>query len=99
MVPTLMPGDTVLATVGETVYVGDIAIVRWNNPFHKTSETSVAASEFLLIKRVSHIFEDGAVYLLSDNSADSSVRDSRHFGALSVDQIIGRVTSRLAVAT
>ncbi|MEM9805377.1 MAG: S24/S26 family peptidase [Cyanobacteria bacterium P01_D01_bin.56] len=99
MVPTLMPGDTVLAEIGKTVHVGDIAIVRWKNPSDETSATSVSASEFLLIKRVNHIFDDGALYLISDNLVDFSVRDSRHFGSLSVDKIVGRVTSRLAAAT
>ena len=87
MVPTLMPGDTVLASVDGLVPVGDVAIAT--HPTH---------SELLLIKRVQATFYDGGVYLISDNTEEFTVRDSRHFGVLPKDHIIGRVTSRLASA-
>ena len=85
MVPTLMPGDTVLASMNMVVRGGDIAIAS-----HPT-KTNV-----LLIKRVQEIFCDGGVYLISDNAKESNARDSRHFGVIQMDQILGRVTSRLA---
>ncbi len=99
MVPTLMPGDTVLAEMGSVVEVGDIAIARWNDRFAARSNSLASPAEFLLIKRVSDIFHDGSVYLISDNANDPNVRDSRHFGVMAADQILGRVTSRLAAAS
>lgn len=82
--PTLMPGDTVLANMGVSIQVGDIAIATSYSP------------NLLLIKRVSTIFHDGGVYLISDNTDGLGVRDSRHFGIVPACHIIGRVTSRLA---
>lgn len=87
MVPTLMPGDTILAAMGSVGQVGDVAIAP-----HPTRP------DFLLIKRIEKISPDGGVYLISDNAEDPSVRDSRHFGAIAADHILGRVTSRLAAA-
>ena len=87
MVPTLMPGDTVLAAMGPVGQVGDIAIAP-----HPTRPN------FLLIKRIQAIFPDGGVYLISDNTQDPSVRDSRHFGVIAASHMLGRVTSRLAAA-
>ncbi len=85
MVPTLMPGDTVLAEMGTAVQVGEIVILY-------------GPAGLLMVKRVSEIFYDGDVYVLSDNTSDPSARDSRHFGVIALDQIMGRVTSRLALA-
>ena len=104
MVPTLMPGDTVLAELGSAVHVGDLALVRWGDaqtvsgaseqlPSHAVHTSS---SAILLVKRVSEIFYDGAAYLISDNVNEPNALDSRHFGAIEASQIIGRVTSRLA---
>lgn len=87
MVPTLRPGDTVLVEMGPGVQVGDVAIA-----------THPIQSNMLLIKRVQDIFYDGGVYLISDNTEEPNVRDSRHFGVISASYIIGRVTSRLAMA-
>lgn len=89
MVPTLMPGDTVLAEMGVGVQVGDIAIAL---------PPTATSSELLLIKRVGEIFYDGGIYVISDNTEEPGVRDSRHFGVISTHRILGRVTSRLASA-
>lgn len=107
MIPTLMPGDTVLAEMGAAVEVGDIAVVRWsrsesNSPVlgseQSASRDAIASntSPLLLVKRVSEIFYDGGVYLISDNAHEPNARDSRHFGVIAANQIVGRVTSRLA---
>ncbi len=106
MVPTLMPGDMVLAEVGGSLGVGDIAVVRWGrsiNPQGLLSDQlanrdaiASGASSLLLVKRVSEIFYDGGVYLISDNAHEPNARDSRHFGVIEADRVIGRVTSRLA---
>ncbi|MEO0349082.1 MAG: S24/S26 family peptidase [Cyanobacteria bacterium P01_A01_bin.15] len=93
MVPTLMPGDTVLAAMGSPIRLGDIAIAVSPIP----SDTA-SAPEQLIVKRVHKIFYDGGVYLISDNVIEPSVRDSRHFGVLAASRIIGRITSRLAAA-
>lgn len=87
MMPTLMSGDTVLADMGAMAQLGDIAIA-----------THPVQPNMLLIKRVQEIFYDGGVYLISDNTHEPSVRDSRHFGVVTASRIIGRVTSRLAAA-
>ena len=96
MMPTLKPGDTVLAKMGELVQVGDIAIVEI-----PTSEVTAnsSGSSLLVIKRVHKVFHDGSVFLVSDNAKEPTVRDSRHFGAISANQVVGRVTSRLATAS
>ena len=88
MLPTLAPGDTVLANLAAAVQVGDIAIARYPTQ-----------PNLLLIKRVKEIFYDGGVYLISDNTHEPSACDSRHFGVVAENQIIGCVTSRLASAS
>lgn len=95
MAPTLMPGDTVLAEMGTVVQIGDIAILRWSDV--SGSEPLSLTSGRLLVKRVSDIFYDGGVYVISDNLDESSARDSRHFGVIPSTQVLGRVTSRLAM--
>lgn len=87
MLPTLMPGDTVLVAMGAPVKVGDIAIA-----------VHPAKPDTLIIKRVQETFFDGGVYLISDNAKEPSARDSRHFGVFAREQIVGHVTSRLASA-
>lgn len=99
MVPTLMPGDVVLADMGAEVQAGDIAIVRWPGAKNSEPEYLHLSPDLLLIKRVDNIFYDGGAYLISDNVNEPSARDSRHFGVVSANQIVGRVTSRLATTT
>lgn len=97
MVPTLMPGDTILAEMGVGAQVGDIAIAL--PPTARSVDPSAAPStapDLLLVKRVSEIFYDGGVYVISDNTEEPGVRDSRHFGIIPAHHILGRVTSRLA---
>ncbi|MEL6230969.1 MAG: S24/S26 family peptidase [Cyanobacteria bacterium J06627_3] len=105
MVPTLMPGDTILAEMGVAVQIGDVAILRWrdvtNGPefgWFASSKAVSTPSDMLMIKRVSEIFYGEGVYLISDNAHEPSARDSRHFGVVEADKIIGRATSRLATA-
>lgn len=105
MVPTLMPGDTILAEMGVAVQIGDVAILRWRGEINDpecgrfaSSKVVNMPSDMLMIKRVSEIFYGGSVYLISDNTHEPSARDSRHFGVVEADKIIGRATSRLATA-
>ena len=101
MVPTLMPGDTVLAEMEASIDVGDIVVVCWHavGPSEPLASQSLPASQdssLLLVKRVSEIFYDGGVYLISDNAHEPNTRDSRHFGVIAANHILGRVTCRLA---
>lgn len=85
MLPLLKEGDEVLvdqrAYQTATPAVGEVVVV-WHPQ----------RPAFKLIKRVSAIHPDGACFLLGDNPAESS--DSRQFGLISAENIIGRVTSR-----
>ncbi len=87
MLPTLRPGDQVFvdcrAYDRASPKVGDL-VVAWD-PREKGRG---------LVKRVSNTFGSGKKFsLLGDNPDEST--DSRHFGAIGLDQILGKVTSRL----
>lgn len=81
MYPVLKNGDRVIVCSGRQVAVGDIVLAR--HPFKSSVQ---------LIKRVAEINDDGRYFLMGDNPIESS--DSRSFGTLASDSIIGRVTSR-----
>ena len=89
MLPTLQPEEDVLVV-----------------PIHKTTHSSVGISpgdivvclhplkpHIRMVKRVSETFYDGSCYVLSDNAAEGT--DSRSFGVVGPELVIGRVTSRL----
>ena len=86
MIPILKPGEEIL--VDPRAYgkllpkVGDIVVAR--HPYKKTMQ---------LVKRVTLIREDGNCFLRGDNSSEGT--DSRSFGTVPLQQILGRVTSRL----
>ena len=90
MSPTLSPGDQVFwdpkAYANVLPQVGEIVVAR--DP--RTPERP-------LVKRVTAIAPDKkgktAVVLQGDNPNEST--DSRHFGAVDISQILGKVTSRL----
>jgi nickel-type superoxide dismutase maturation protease len=85
MAPLLQPGDEVL--VDPRAYkqvvprVGDVVVSR--HPYRV---------DVRLVKRITAIFEDGRCLLAGDNPSDST--DSRSFGAVAPQQILGRVISR-----
>ena len=85
MAPLLQPGDEVL--VDPRAYkraaprVGDIVVSR--HPYRV---------DVRLVKRVTAILEDDRSFLEGDNPSDST--DSRSFGAVAPQQILGRVISR-----
>jgi len=87
MAPLLRPGDEVL--VDMRAYrqmrpcLGDIVVAR--HPYR---------SDLLLIKRVAQVLENGSCTLEGDNPTEST--DSRAFGSLPPECILGRVTSRFA---
>lgn len=82
MSPTLNEGDAVLIKPNAKPRVGDIILAR--HPY----KTSVK-----IVKRVSEILPDGALILIGDNPVEST--DSRSFGSISRDHIIGRVVCRI----
>ena len=85
MTPLLQPGDEVI--VDPCAYkqtaprVGDIVVSR--HPYRV---------DVRLVKRVTAVLEDGRCLLEGDNPSDST--DSRSFGAVVPQQILGRVISR-----
>ncbi len=87
MVPLLEPGDEVL--VDTRAYrktpprPGDIVVAR--HPYR---------TDLLLIKRVAQVLDNGYCALKGDNPSEST--DSRTFGSLPPERILGRVTSRFA---
>ena len=52
-----------------------------------------ARSDIKIVKRVMNITEDGRLFLVGDNPAETT--DSRDFGHVPIDEILGKVTSRL----
>jgi nickel-type superoxide dismutase maturation protease len=80
MLPTFKNGDEVLVSMTKSFSVGDVAYAR--HPFK---------SSVKIIKRIDKIEDDGSVFLVGDNLADSS--DSRTFGAIPKENIIGKITS------
>lgn len=82
MLPTLAHGDKVLVRSTVSVAVGDLVLA--NHPYR---------SNVKVVKRVDSITEDGRLTLLGDNPAESS--DSRVFGTVSIESIVGKVVSKL----
>lgn len=82
MSPTLSSGDAVLIDPNAEAKIGDMVLV--NHPY-KTSVT--------ILKRVSEIGANGNLMLTGDNPAEST--DSRTFGAVSIECLIGKVVCRL----
>ena len=84
MVPELRDGDEVLvdprAYLRGKAAVGDVVLV---------SHPTQAATR--IIKRVSAVVAEGLI-LLGDNPDEST--DSRHFGPVSVDRVLGQVIAR-----
>ncbi|MDJ0688303.1 MAG: nickel-type superoxide dismutase maturation protease [Xenococcaceae cyanobacterium MO_188.B32] len=87
MTPLLQPGEEILVDLN-----------AYQKAFPRVGEIVVAAhpyySELHIIKRVMSVAENGSCFLQGDNLAESS--DSRSFGIVAIDKILGRVTSRFA---
>lgn len=86
MEPTLRAGDLVLvdprAYRSALPQDGDIVVVRHPHDPH-----------LWIIKRVQFLDEAGRCYLVSDNATHPESRDSRSFGFVAVENILGRVAS------
>lgn len=85
MAPTLNEGDVVFvdtsAYANATPRDGDIVVA--NHP----QEIGLQ-----IIKRIEFI-DDGGAYLKSDNTTDPGASDSRRFGLVPLENIIGKVTA------
>ncbi|MEM6754974.1 MAG: nickel-type superoxide dismutase maturation protease [Cyanobacteria bacterium P01_C01_bin.38] len=84
MLPKLQPGEEILfnpkAYRQKLPEVGDIVVAR--HPYQTKQ----------IIKRVAVVLEDGSCFLTGDNT-DSST-DSRSFGFIPPNKILGKVTSK-----
>ena len=85
MEPTLSEGDVVFvdteAYAQSTPQDGDIVVA-----------THPEQQGFQIIKRV-EFTDEGGVYLVSDNTTDDRATDSRRFGLVPYELIIGKVTA------
>lgn len=85
MLPLLQPGETILidpkAYRHTSPCPGDIVVAQ--HPYR---------SNLRMVKRVVAEVENGRCLLAGDNPAEST--DSRSFGPVDIEQILGRVTSR-----
>lgn len=81
MLPTLKDGDVVLFKTGKGPKIGDIVLAR--HPYKTTK----------IVKRLTVLDENGRATLAGDNPTEST--DSRTFGSVSLEYIVGTATSRL----
>ncbi|MDJ0714586.1 MAG: nickel-type superoxide dismutase maturation protease [Prochloraceae cyanobacterium] len=85
MAPLLKPGDELLVDPNayrqKLPFPGDIVVAK--HPYR---------SDLLLVKRVASVLKDGNCFLIGNNSSEST--DSRSFGSVSPEHIIGRVCCR-----
>ena len=84
MLPELQPGEEILfnpkAYRQKLPKVGDIVVAR--HPYQAKK----------IIKRVAVVLEDGSCFLTGDNTSSST--DSRSFGFIPPNKILGKVTTK-----
>ncbi len=85
MLPLLQPGEEILVNLSayqkSFPEVGDIVVANHPN-----------RPNFQIVKRVTLVNEDGNCFLIGDNPTEST--DSRSFGTVNPNNILGKVTSR-----
>ncbi|MDN3297005.1 nickel-type superoxide dismutase maturation protease [Streptomyces ficellus] len=81
MVPTLRHGDQLLVHYGARLRAGDVAVLR--HPLQQ---------DLLIVKRLVER-RDGGWWVLGDN-ADAEAVDSRAFGTVPAELVLGRVRAR-----
>lgn len=87
MQPLLQPGEEILINP----YAYKKALPQINDlvvAIHPNKE------DLEIVKRISHITEEGTFFLLGDNLNHST--DSRGFGTISLDKIVGKVSCRFS---
>ena len=82
MSPALRSGEKILIDPHATIRVGDI--VAAHHPYISSTK---------LVKRLVAVDTDGQMFLAGDNTGEST--DSRSFGKVGRDLIIGKVIARL----
>lgn len=85
MQPLLQPGEEILINP----YAYKEALPQIND---LVVATHPDREDLEIVKRISYITEDGNLFLLGDNSNHST--DSRSFGTISLDKIVGKVSCR-----
>ena len=87
MLPTYRDGDKVLVASADfdqlCLRPGDVVLIR--HPFRP---------EVRMVKRIQHVTDLGRLFVIGDNLAEST--DSRSFGPLRPEQIIGQVIGHAA---
>ena len=82
MLPCLKNGDEVLVKHVIKPQVSDVILAR--HPYKKS---------VTILKRISEITKDGKYFVIGDNPNDST--DSRTFGTIPLDDILGKVEKRI----
>lgn len=82
MNPALSEGEQVLVDPRASAIPGALVLLRHPND-----------TDLVLIKRVTEITNSGGLHVRGDNPEAST--DSRQFGAVDSDLVLGRVTARL----
>ncbi len=82
MHPTFKTGDRVLIDDRSMLHIGDIVVAH--HPFKASVK---------IVKRIESLEKDGSLNLIGDNPNESS--DSRGFGSVKRDDVIGKVVFRL----
>ena len=84
MRPTLAPGDVVLIVPSQATtsrpHAGDVLLCKL--PYQQGVR---------VLKRLEHVTASGSYFLVGDNPREST--DSRSFGPIAHDRLIGRVSS------
>jgi len=83
MYPALNNGDIVLIKKKSPLKAGSIYV------FNRYTVGYNGVLIYQAVKRLDHIIEKELVYFLGDNDSDSL--DSRHYGLISYDDVIGEV--------
>lgn len=81
MAPALPDGTTVLVKPGAAAQPQDVVLVQ--HPMQ---------ADLRILKRVDHITDDGRIFLRGDGAVST---DSRDFGAVSPERVLGRVVCTL----
>lgn len=84
--PTIAPGTTVfMKRTSEVPPKGTVVVVE--HPEKPGLE---------IVKRLAHTTKDGSLYVVSDNKKADNAQDSRTFGPVPVENLIGIVTSQVS---